>query len=52
MQVKFVDRILKQKLNRLKVGYNFLKTLHEAVSNELDCKQVIQLKTIDKTSTI
>ena len=39
-QLRFVDLRLKRKRNRLKVGYNFLTTLPEAIGGNSDCKQV------------
>ena len=42
-QLRFVDRSLKRKLNRLKVGYNFLATLPEAVCDDSDSEQPIEV---------
>ncbi len=39
-QLRFVDLRLKRKRNRLKVGYNFLATLPEAICGNSDCEQV------------
>ncbi len=39
-QLRFVDRSLKRKRNRLKVGYNFLVTLSEAVCDDSDSEQL------------
>ena len=39
-QLRFVDRSLKRKRNRLKVGYNFLAALHEAVCDDSDCERL------------
>ena len=38
-QLRFVDLRLKRKRNRLKVGYNFLATLPEAICGDSDCEQ-------------
>ena len=39
-QLRLVDRSLKHKRNRLKVGYNFLATLLKAVCGDSDCEQL------------
>ena len=39
-QLRFVDRSLKCKRNRLKLGYNLLVTLPEAVCGDSDCEQL------------
>ena len=39
-QLRFVDRNLKRKRNRLRVGYNFLATLSEADCDDSDSKQL------------
>ena len=39
-QLRFDDRSLKRKRNRLKVGYKFLTTLPEAVCGDSDCEQL------------
>ena len=44
-QLRFLDRSLKRKRNRLKVGYNFLATLPEAVCDDSDSER---LGVIDK----
>ena len=44
-QLRFVDRSLKRKRNLLKVGYNFLATLPEAVCDDSDSEQ---LKEVDE----
>ena len=44
-QLRFVDRRLKRKRNRLKVSYNFLATLPEAVCDDSDSEQ---LKEVNK----
>ena len=44
-QLRFVDRSLKRKRNRLKVDYNFLATLPEAVCDDSDSEQ---LKEVNK----
>ena len=47
-QLKFVDLRLKRKRNRLKVAYNFLATLPEAICGNSDCEKVGEL---DKDET-
>ena len=42
-QLKFVDFCLKRKRNRLKVGYNLLATLPEAICGNSDCEQFGEL---------
>lgn len=53
-QLRFVDQVLRVKLNRLKVDYNCLATLPETVCSELDKEthvRVEQTADISPTST-
>ena len=47
-QMRFVDRTLRRRRNRLKIRYNFLATLPEAVCDESDDETNEQLDTINK----
>ena len=50
-ELKFVNHRLKRKRNLLKVGYNILATLSEAICGNSDCKQVGELDE-DKTISV